>query len=379
MALGTDDRIAEAKRKGMAWVIDALKLSNLKRAGGEMVGPCPRPGCGGDDRFSANLRKGLFQCRICGGKGDEIALVQMVMGLDLPGALTWMVGERQEISAEEQARRDDADRQNRALKDREEAKRRARASAEGRAIWEAGRPAEDSPVRDYLALRGITRALLPVMPARLRYHPDLPYMVSGSGPHDWVEAHRGPAMLAEVQSADGRFGAVHRTWFDLTAQQGKVSITHPVTGKAEKRKKTWGSKQGGAIRLIPGARDNHTMVMGEGIETTLTAAVAGVWPGAHFWAGVDLGNMAGKRERGQGLMFAGRPDLSEDGDAFVPPPAVERLIYLMDGDSDPRTTRAQLEAGLRRAMIRVPGLQAQIVPCPVGKDLNDVLLEGDDP
>jgi hypothetical protein len=27
-------------------------------------------------------------------------------------------------------------------------------------------------------------------------------------------------------------------------------------------------------------------------------------------------------------------------------------------------------------MLRIPGLRAQIAPCPEGKDLNDVLLEG---
>jgi hypothetical protein len=48
----------------------------------------------------------------------------------------------------------------------------------------------------------------------------------------------------------------------------------------------------------------------------------------------------------------------------------------MDGDSEPRDTRAKLLAGARRAMLRRPGLRAQIAPCPQGKDLNDVLLEG---
>ena len=115
--------------------------------------------------------------------------------------------------------------------------------------------------------------------------------------------------------------------------------------------------------------------MGEGIETTLTAAIAGVWPGAHYWAGVDLGNMAGQRQMGPGLMYAGIPDL-DDAEAFVPPPWVRHLVYVQDGDSEPRSTRAKLLAGARRAMMLRPGLRAQIAPCPDGSDLNDVLLEG---
>lgn len=134
-----------------------------------------------------------------------------------------------------------------------------------------------------------------------------------------------------------------------------------------------GSKKGGAIRLTRAA---STLVMGEGIETTMTAAAANVIPGAGYWAGVDLGNMSGRRESGKGMKFAGRPDLDDD-EAFLPPPGVERLVYIMDGDSDPKDTRSKLEAGLRRAMIHRPGLRGQIAHVGEGKDLNDVLMGGE--
>jgi hypothetical protein len=365
-----DPRIAEAKQKGMDAVLAALDITNLKRDGPERIGPCPR--CGGDDRFGVNVRKGQFLCRRCDGKGDEIALVMFVLGLDFRAALDWICGPVQEISDDERRARAQRDQQNRDRKDREEAEFRKRAIGEARKIWRAGLAAANSPVRDYLALRGITPALLPDMPRCLRFAPDLPFMVAGK-PGEWLCAHRGPAMLAVIQGSGGGGTGVHRTWFDLAAPQGKVRLTHPLTGEAEGRKKSWGSKKGGAIRLIHGT--TPVLVMGEGIETTLTAAVAGVWPGAHFWAGIDLGNMSGRRESGKGLKYAGLPDL-DDPEAFVPPPWVRTLIYVQDGDSDPRDTRAKLEAGLRRAMMRVPGLKGQIAPCPDGKDLNDVLLEG---
>ena len=68
--------------------------------------------------------------------------------------------------------------------------------------------------------------------------------------------------------------------------------------------------------------------------------------------------MGGQRQLGQGLKFAGVPDMG-DTDAFVPPQGTERLIFIQVGDSDPKLTRAKLLAGLRRAMILRPGLRAQ--------------------
>lgn len=365
-----DPRIGKAKALSMDKLIALLDLRGLVRMGVERTGPCPA--CGGTDRFSINTRSSLFLCRRCGAKGDQIALVQLVMGFDFRAALDWLCGPEERLSPEERAKRDRADADNLARKAREEAAFRAKAVAQARDIWQAGLPAEASPVRDYLALRGLTRDLLPDLPAALRFAPALPYMVQ-SAKGDWLEAHRGPAMLAAIQGPDGRFSAVHRTWFDLAAPFGKVALTHPETGAALARKKSWGAKKGGAIRLSRGTAP--VLVMGEGIETTLTARVGMAGEGAMFWAGIDLGNMAGRQERGQGLKYAGRPDLGDD-QAFVPPAGVARLVYVQDGDSDPRDTRAKLEAGLRRAMLLRPGLRGQIAPAPVGLDLNDVLLGG---
>lgn len=366
-----DPRVAEAKAKGMDAMLAALDITNLKRMGQERTGPCPR--CGGDDRFSVNVRKGQFLCRRCegdGGKGDEIGLAMFVLGLDFRAALDWICGPGgQEISDAERQARARRDAENRDRKDREEASRRAKAIAEATQIWNDGRPAEASPVRDYLVLRGLSG--VPIGKC-LRFHPNLPYMVQGSNRGEWIQAHRGPAMLAAIQGQDDRFRGVHRTWFDLDAPLGKVAITHPLTGGPESRKKSWGSKKGGAIRLIRG--QDTTMIMAEGIETTFSACLAAAYSAAHFWAGIDMGNMAGRRETGQGLKYAGVPDLG-DPEAFVPPPWVTRLIFVQDGDSDPKLTRAKMLSGLRRAMVLRPGLVAQLAVCPPGKDLNDLVIE----
>ena len=362
-----DPRRAEALAKPIGPVADQLVLQGLRRAGSELVGPCPA--CGGDDRFGINLRKGVFGCRKCGAKGGVIALVMLVQGLDFRGALTWLCGEAVQISSEERAERLRVAAENRRAQEARSERERQASIRRGRAIWEAGLSPEATPVRSYLTLRGLGLGRVPRLPACLRYHPALPYMHEIGG--TWRELHRGPAMLAAVQGPDGRFRAVHRTCIDLGQPKGKALILHPDTGEVLKAKKVEGSMKGGAIRLVRGTGD--VLVMGEGIETTYSAFAPGALPEASFWAGVSLGNMAGQRVMGKGQRFAGIPDM-EDARAFVPPDWVRRLIFVQDGDSDPRTTRAQLEAGLRRAMILRPGLRGQIVHAGEGRDLNDVLL-----
>ena len=62
--------------------------------------------------------------------------------------------------------------------------------------------------------------------------------------------------------------------------------------------------------------------------------------------------------------------------SFVPPAWVRRLIFVEDGDSSPRMTRAKMLSGLRRAMAHRPGLKAQIVRAGEGIDLNDLVRPG---
>jgi hypothetical protein len=64
---------------------------NLRRQGKELVGPCPQ--CGGDDRFAINTTKQVFNCRGCGGKGDVIALVEFLDGIDFTHAVEKLTGE----------------------------------------------------------------------------------------------------------------------------------------------------------------------------------------------------------------------------------------------------------------------------------------------
>lgn len=368
MAYAEDPRVAEAKAKPIADVVHLLGIAGLKRMGHELVGPCPK--CGGTDRFGVNLRKGVFQCRICGAKGDGLGLVMFDRGLDFRAALTWLCGEVDGIS--------DADRKARIDKAREVARKaeaaaereRQKVIADAHRLWEQGHRPEGTAVEAYLSRRAIDVAALGGFASSIRFHPDLPYAHHIDG--KWQVVHRGPAMICAIQNAEGRFSALHRTYLDLDQPKGKACILHPLTGEALDAKKGLGSKKGGTIRLT-GGRRSGTLVMAEGIETTFSAWMADPASDAMFWAGVDLGNMGGRRLRGKGQKFAGIPDMDDDR-AFLPPPWVTRLVFVMDGDSDPRETRATLEAGLRRAKLKNPALVTQIAPCPEGRDLNDVLM-----
>lgn len=364
-----DPRTAAAKAISIGEIADRLGIDGLKRAGREVVGPCPV--CGGRDRFGINLQAGVYNCRHCGG-GDGIALVRLVLGCDFAAALAWLVGEADvQIDPAEEARRAAARAAARAKADARAAEERRRAIAAARAIWAEGRPARGTAVEAYLRRRGLPDAVAARDFPALRFHPDLPFTVPGAD-GGWQVIHRGPAMLAGCLSRDGQLTAVHRTWIDLAQPKGKAVIVHD--GEAQPAKKVLGSKKGCAIRLTHDRAVPDMLVMGEGIETTLTALSAGVWPDAAFWAGIDLGNMAGARVlRGQGARAAGIPDL-DDPDAFVPPRGLRLLVFLQDGDSDPVLTRAKLVAGLRRARHFNPGLRIAIAHAGAGRDFNDIIM-----
>jgi hypothetical protein len=362
-----DPRLVEAQTMPIEEIADRLGLTaGLRRMSGELVGPCPK--CGGVDRFGISLRKGQFLCRKCDIKGDGISLVRAVLDLDFQKALAWLVGEREaQIDPAEAALRREVAEQERRRKAKIAEREREKSIRMAFETWQAGRPIPRTPVADYLALRGLS-ALADRVPHSLRFHPDLPYMVQVD--RHWLEVYRGPAMLAEILGPGGFIG-LHRTWLDLSQPKGKARIVH--AGEVLAAKKTLGSVKGGAIRLVNSSGD-PTIVMGEGIETTGAAFVAGAYPQAAYWAGVSLGNMAGQRKLGQGLKYAGLPDLG-DLDAFLPPKQCKRLIFVQDGDSDPKLTRAMLKAGLRRAIEKRPDLTGWIAFPGEGVDLNDVLME----
>lgn len=362
----------------IADVVARLDIAGLVRTGSEMVGPCPI--CGGKDRFGINLQSGVFQCRRdCGphAKGDQVALVQHVLGIDFRAALDWLCGPAVGISDAERAERRKRAEENRRRQDDIARRRREDSISAARKIWADALPAEGTVVRDYLTLRGIDPGRLANLPVTIRFAPAARYTIPADGrPGKWDIIHTGPAMVCAMVDPAGYTTSVHRTWLDLSQPKGKLVLPDPrKPGEVLPAKKVLGSKKGASIRfLTPTGCD--TMVMGEGVETSLSALIAEDPPRrTAYWCGVDLGNMAGRQQRGPGMKYAGLPDL-DDADAWVPPAWVRRLIFIQDGDSDRRLTRAKLEAGLRRAMLRRPGLTGAIVHPGEGMDLNDILMDG---
>ncbi len=345
-----------------------LKLTSISPT--ERAGPCPD--CGGNDRFAINTQKQVFNCRKCGEGGDGLALVRLALTCTFPEALDYLVGasdvvpDPAEIARREKQRAADK-------KEREDfaARERARAISQAGKIWDSAEGCDLAPVRAYLSGRGIT---FDPWPPTIRCLPSHGYFRKIAG--EAREWHRGPAMISAVWGPDRSMRAVHQTWIDPARPGHKAGILGP-DGKAQPAKLTRGSVKGGAIRLSPLPPEGGTLVVGEGIETTASVMMAGAYPGAAFWSGVSLGNMAGVMLKRDGVRHSGEPDL-EDAEAFLPPPWLGRLIFLQDGDSAPKETRAKLLSGLRRAMSRNRRLLAEIAPAPEGKDFNDLLKGADD-
>jgi hypothetical protein len=77
----------------MTGTVIATRRPRLKtNAATDRCGPCPV--CGGEDRFSINIRKQVFNCRGCGKGGDVIALVQHLDGVEFLAACETLTGEQ---------------------------------------------------------------------------------------------------------------------------------------------------------------------------------------------------------------------------------------------------------------------------------------------
>jgi hypothetical protein len=88
---------ADADRE--TWIEQARSVpieSELTRRNIEVSGKTerdgPSPRCGGDDRFSINTAKQVFNCRQCGGRGDVIDFVQWLDGVNFIEACTTLAG-----------------------------------------------------------------------------------------------------------------------------------------------------------------------------------------------------------------------------------------------------------------------------------------------
>lgn len=381
--------LIELKQRQPCYKI-AAKWVSLRKKGKGYIGPCPlhskNPSAKDSAAFECN--DDGWVCAVCEDGGDVIKLVQLREGLRFIDAVKWLGGtiepdpERaKQIEAEQKKKRDKAERDSEAY--RERARRAALA------IWQAGKPFPGTPVETYL--REHRRLTLLPRDLDLRYAPALAYCygeeVDVTGFRSSRVIHRGPAMLAPIVDAGGEFRGVHRTYLDLQQPKGKAVILDPESGDPLKVKKGLGSKAGNVIRLA-GCWEGARWFVGEGIETVLSVHCAlatlghPLLVGSDFVSGVDLGNIGGKSaesvrhptlktEKNRPRFVPGPlPDLAEPG--IIIPDGVKDVVLLGDGDSD----RFFTQCALARASARFArdGRTVRAAWAPDGMDFNDIML-----
>jgi Protein of unknown function (DUF3631)/CHC2 zinc finger len=86
-----EDWVRRARSVPIEREIDRRGIKLTRQGNAEFVGPCPK--CGGDDRFSINTKKQVFNCRGCGAGGDVIELVEHLDGVDFVAACTTLTGQ----------------------------------------------------------------------------------------------------------------------------------------------------------------------------------------------------------------------------------------------------------------------------------------------
>jgi len=209
-----------------------------------------------------------------------------------------------------------------AQREREAKAEAVKRAAQAERLWREAQPIAGTVAEAYLRGRGITCPL----PPTLRFHP-----ACWHGP----TARRWPALVALVEGGDGF--AVHRTYLRADGA-GKAGLEGGD-------KLMLGATAGGAVRLSDGP---GRLVVGEGIESTLSLACGLLDGPVTLWAGLSASGL-------RGLHL---------------PPQPGRLTIAPDGDKPGR------EAGHALAeRAHALGWQVSILDPGTGADFNDILQE----
>ena len=268
----------------------ARRGHRLKRVGRDLVGPCPA--CGGTDRFSVTPVKRLWHCRRCAKGGDVISLIQHIDGGNFLDAVQTLSGERPrrgQSGPEAIARIMEREHQSRQREEQDRRENEAKTKYALR-LWDEGTCIWGTPAQVYLTSRRCGDLFPPDRDAVFRFHQRctfggeyLPSLLT---------------LLRNVETDEPQ--AVHRT--ALTPDGQKID------------RKMLGPKAGAAVKFWPQSCVAGRLVVGEGVETVLSAALHIRHRGQRLdpaWAAIDKGNL----------------------ETLPVLPGVEQLIILVDNDA----------------------------------------------
>lgn len=208
----------------------------------------------------------------------------------------------------------------------------AKKSQQALVNWSTAGPIFNTPAEVYLRSRGITGAL----PNTLRYHPSC-----------WhVSATHLPAMVAAIEG--GKDFAVHRTYLSHDGRE---------KAKVDPVKAMLGTVAGGAVRLRLG---RGPLMVGEGIESTLSASILYDDPEMAVWAALSA----------SGMSHVKLPEFGRLGGLGLVRPS---LIIAVDGDEAGRRAGHELA---ERAHLH--GWRVDIMDPGDGTDWNDRITEQED-
>jgi putative DNA primase/helicase len=142
-------------------------------------------------------------------------------------------------------------------------------------------------------------------------------------------------MVAVVEHVEHGIVGAHRTW---------LAVDGSAKASFDPARMSTGAVSGGAVWLAPAA---ETLMVGEGIETTLAAMVATGLPG---WAALSTSGLV----------------------ALVLPPVVRTVIILADNDLNGLVQKAA-DIAAHRWLAEGRNVRLAMPPDP-GTDFNDVLI-----
>jgi hypothetical protein len=326
---GPPDRAAWAAKAHSVRVEDELARRGFdywtKPRHSNIGQPCPM--CGGTDRFSANTKKQVFNCRGCDAKGDVIALVQALDGVGYLDAIATLAGAapgRIEHSIPKQS--------SPTTKQLDEKAERQRKISVARGIWQRRRPITGTLAEHYLRLRG-----LDIDGDHLRY--------MGFDPEAaWREVPNDPASpLLRVPCLLSVYRDIH------TDEIVAVQKTRLAPDSSKLGRRFNGCPKRAAIKIDPDENVTMGLAIGEGLETCLSARALGFRP---VWATGSAGGI----------------------EAFPALDGVESLTVLLEHDESGANAKAVQACADRWIAAGKEVFSAD--PPPDCGDMNAVLTQG---